>query len=160
MAVAIYPGSFDPIANGHINIARRAAALFGRLVIGVYAYPEKKLLFSLEERVDMARQAVAEVPNIKVRPFYGLSIDFAREEGAGVLVRGLRASADFEQEFDMAMMIYNLDPKLEIVCLMANPNYQFLRSSLLKELARLGGSVDNFVPSHVASALKEKYKCL
>lgn len=156
MTVAIYPGSFDPVTNGHVDIARRAAELFEHLVMGVYAYPEKKVLFSLEERVDMARRAVENLPNIEVRPFHGLSVDFAHEVGAKVMVRGLRVSADFEREFDMAMMIRKLDPDLELVCLMASPEYQFLRSSLLKEVARLGGSVDNFVPPHVGVALSKK----
>ncbi len=156
MIVAIYPGSFDPITNGHIDVATRAARLFARLIIGVYDTPEKRLLFTLEERVELVKQAVAHLDNVEVKPFSGLTVDFARKVEAQVTVRGLRVSADFEHEFDMAMMNRRLGPKLELVCLMARPEYQFLSSSLLKEVARLGGSIKNLVPEHVAQALKEK----
>ena len=156
MITAVYPGSFDPITNGHIDVARRAAKVFGRVIIGVFDKPMKIVTFSLEERVNMAREAVKDIPNIEVKPFYGLAVDFAREVNANIMVRGLRVSADFEREFDMAMMNRKLSPELELVCFMARPEYQFLRSSLLKEVARVGGDVANFVPAHVAKALKEK----
>ena len=156
MTIAIYPGSFDPITNGHIDIATRAAKLFTKLIIGIYETPGKHLLFSLEERVELARQAVASLPNIEVQPFSGLTVDFARRVRAQAMVRGLRVSADFEREFDMAMMNRRLHPELELVCLMASPEYQFLSSSLLKEVARLGGSINDLVPEHVARALKKK----
>ncbi len=156
MTIAIYPGSFDPITNGHIDIATRAAKLFTKLIIGVYETPGKHLLFSLEERVELARQAVASLPNIEVQPFSGLTVDFARRVKAQAMVRGLRVSADFEWEFDMAMMNRRLHPELELVCLMASPEYQFLSSSLLKEVARLGGSINDLVPEHVAQALRKK----
>lgn len=156
MTTAIYPGSFDPITNGHIDVATRAAKLFARLIIGIYDTPEKRLLFTLEERVELARQAVAHLPNVEVQPFSGLTVDFAHNVEAQAMVRGLRVSADFEHEFDMAMMNRRLGPELELVCLMARPEYQFLSSGLLKEVARLGGSIENLVPEHVAQALKEK----
>ncbi len=156
MTVAIYPGSFDPITNGHIDVATRAAGLFERLVVGVYETPNKKVLFSLEERLEMARKALAGLPNVEVQSFGGLSVAFAKKVKAHVMVRGLRVSADFEREFDMAMMNRNLDPDLELVCFMARPDYQFLRSSLLKEVARLGGNIDKLVPQHVAQALRDK----
>ena len=156
MTTAIYPGSFDPITNGHIDVATRAAGLFDKLIVGVYETPNKPVLFSLEERVEMARQALAELPNIEVKPFDGLSVAFARQLKAQVMVRGLRVSADFEREFDMAMMNRNLDPELELVCFMASPDYQFLRSSLLKEVAKLGGNIEKLVPQHVAQALRKK----
>lgn len=156
MTIAIYPGSFDPITNGHIDIANRAAKLFTKLIIGIYETPGKHLLFSLEERVELARQAVASLPNIEVQPFSGLTVDFARRVRAQAMVRGLRVSADFEREFDMAMMNRRLHPELELVCLMASPEYQFLSSSLLKEVARLGGSINDLVPEHVAQALRKK----
>ena len=156
MTIAIYPGSFDPITNGHIDVAIRAAGLFTKLIIGVYETPDKRLLFSLKERVELARQAVASRPNIEVQPFSSLTGDFARKVGAKAMVRGLRVSADFEREFDMAMMNRKLYPELELVCLMASPEYQFLSSSLLKEVARLGGKINNFVPEHVARALEQK----
>ncbi len=156
MITAVYPGSFDPITNGHIDVARRAAKIFDRVIIGVFDKPMKIVTFSLEERVNMAREAVKGISNIEVMPFYGLAVDFAKEVKANVMVRGLRVSADFEREFDMAMMNRKLSPELELVCFMARPEYQFLRSSLLKEVARVGGDIANFVPANVARALKEK----
>ena len=156
MTVAVYPGSFDPITNGHIDVATRAAKLFSKLIVGVYKTPNKPALFSLEERLDMARRALAGLPNAEVEPFDGLAVDFARKVGAQVMVRGLRVSADFEREFDMAMMNKKLQPDLELVCFMASPDYQFLRSSLLKEVAKLGGDIRNLVPEHVAQALRKK----
>ena len=156
MITAVYPGSFDPITNGHIDVAKRAASIFSKVIIGVFDKPMKIVTFSLEERVDMAREAVKDIPNIEVKPFYSLAVDFAKEVNADVMVRGLRVSADFEREFDMAMMNRKLSPDLELVCFLARPEYQFLRSSLLKEVARVGGNVENFVPAHVARALKEK----
>ena len=156
MTLAIYPGSFDPITNGHIDVATRAARVFDKLVIGVYENPDKKLMFSMEERVELARKAVVGLTNIEVMGFCGLFIDFARRIGSKVMVRGLRVSEDFEYEFDMAMMTKKLDPELELVCLMASPDYQFLSSSLLKEVARLGGNIDPFVPVHVAEAMRLK----
>jgi len=156
LTTAIYPGSFDPITNGHIDVVTRAAKLFKNLVIGIYNDPDKRLLFTLEERVELAQQAVASLPNVEVQPFSGLTIDFASRVKAQAMVRGLRVSADFEREFDMAMMNKRLYPELELVCLMASPEYQFLSSSLLKEVARLGGSIDDLVPKHVAEALRKK----
>ena len=156
MIVAIYPGSFDPITNGHMDVALRAARLFDRVIIGVYDTPEKKLMFSLEERVELASRAVKDAANIEVQPFSGLTVEFAHRVGAQVMVRGLRVSADFEFEFDMAMMTKKLSPELDLVCFMASPQYQFLSSSLLKEVARLGGKVDDWVPAAVAGAIKEK----
>ena len=156
MTLAIYPGSFDPITNGHLDIATRAAKLFHKLIIGVYDAPTKPLLFTTEERANLARQAVANLPNVDVESFSGLAVDFARRVEAQVLVRGLRVGADFEREFEMALMNKELFPDLELVCLMSNLEYQFLSSSLLKEVASLGGNIDDFVPKHVAVALRKK----
>ena len=156
MTTAIYPGSFDPITNGHLDVAQRAARVFDKVIIGVYDTPEKNLMFSQAERVGLARQAVKNVPNIEVQPYSGLTVDFARKVGATVMVRGLRVSADFEFEFDLAMMTNKLSPELEMVCFMASPQYQFLSSSLLKEVARLGGKVNDWVPPNVAQAVKKK----
>lgn len=156
MTIAVYPGSFDPFTNGHLDVARRAARLFDKLIIGVYATPDKRLMFDLDERVALARSAVSSLSNAEVRPYHNLTVDFVREAGSQVMVRGLRVSADFEFEFDLAMMTNKLAPELEMVCLMANPQYQFLSASLLREVARLGGNVDDWVPSEVAKAVKNK----
>jgi len=158
LSIAIYPGSFDPITNGHLDIATRAAKIFDKLVIGVYETPNKPILFTTEERVELIRQAIAHLPNVEVESFGGLTVDFARKVKAQAMVRGLRMSADFEREFDMAMMNKKLYPELEFFCLMSRVEYQFLSSSLLKEAASLGGDVDDLVPKHVASALRKKFQ--
>ena len=158
MITALYPGSFDPITNGHIDIATRAARIFDKLVIGVYDLPVKHIVFSTDERVEMATKAVAHLKNVKVMPYSGLTVVFAKKIGAKVLVRGLRMSSDFEREFEMGMMNKKLDPELELVCMMANLQYQFLSSSLLKEVAQLKGCLDNMVPEHVAKALRKKFR--
>ncbi len=156
MTIAIYPGAFDPITNGHLDIAIRAAKLFEKLTIGVYNIPDKHLLFTTEERVEMVRRAIADLPNVAAESFSGLTVEFARKVGAQTMVRGLRMGADFEREFDLAMMNKKLSPELELVCLMANQEYQFLSSSLLKEVASLGGNIDDLVPKHVAADLRRK----
>ncbi len=160
MTIAIYPGSFDPITNGHLDVAQRAARVFDKVIIGVYDTPEKKLMFSQAERVEMARLAVKNIPNVEVQPYSGLTVGFAHKVKAPVMVRGLRVSADFEFEFDLAMMTNKLSPELEMVCFMASPQYQFLSSSLLKEVARLGGKVDDWVPANVAVEVKKKVSAL
>jgi len=156
LTIAIYPGSFDPITNGHLDIATRAAKLFDKLIIAVYDTPDKRLLFTTEERVNLAREAIADIPNVEVQSFRGLTVNFAKKVGAQVMVRGLRMSTDFEREFDMAMMNKKLFPELELVCLMANLKYEFLSSSLLKEASSLGGDIDDLVPEHVATALRKR----
>jgi len=156
MITAIYPGTFDPITNGHIDIALRSARLFRRVIIGIYAFPKKEVMFSLEERVSLAREAVKGHSSITVEPYADLTVEFARKVGAQVMVRGLRVSGDFEWEFDMAMMNRRLNPDLEMVCFMASPQFQFLSSSILKEVARLRGNITDLVPAHVIKALAEK----
>jgi len=158
LTIAIYPGSFDPITKGHLDIATRAAKIFDKLVIGVYETPNKPILFTTQERVELIRQAIADLPNVEVEPFSGLTVNFARKVKAQAMVRGLRMSADFEREFDMAMMNKKLYPELEFFCLMSRVEYQFLSSSLLKEAASLGGDIDDLVPKPVALALKKKFQ--
>ena len=156
MTVALYPGSFDPITNGHLDIVTRASKLFSKLIIGVYDTPAKDLLFNTKERVELVRKSIAHLPNTEVTAFSGLVVNFAREIGAQAMVRGLRTSTDFDREFDMAMMNKKLNPDLELVCLMASLEYQFLSSSLLKEAADLGGNIGDLVPEPVATALRKK----
>ena len=156
MTIAIYPGSFDPITNGHIDIATRASKLFDSIYIGIFATPNKSLTFTVEERVELAKQAVAHLPNVSVKAYSGLTTKFASEVNAGVMVRGLRIRDDFEREFDFAMMNKRLSPDLELVCFMASHDYQFLSSSLMKEVAGLGGDIYNLVPKHVVDALIKK----
>ena len=158
MTIAIYPGSFDPITNGHLDIVSRAARLFDKIIIGIYERPDKSLFFTTEERVDLARRAVVNLPNIEVKSFSGLTVDFAKQIKAQVMIRGLRMSADFEKEFEMAMMNKKLSPEIDLLCLMANPEYQFLSSSLLKEVACLEGDISDLVPEHVAEALRKKVR--
>jgi pantetheine-phosphate adenylyltransferase len=157
LTIALYPGSFDPITNGHIDIATRAARLFDKTIVGVFATPSKNLAFTFDERVALAEKALAHIPNVEVMPYTGITVDLARAVNANVLVRGLRMIADFEWEFEMAMMNQMLAADLETVCFMASQEYQFLSASLIREVACLGGDVSKFVPPHVAVALKKKY---
>ncbi|MDD4859733.1 MAG: pantetheine-phosphate adenylyltransferase [Dehalococcoidales bacterium] len=156
MIIAVYPGSFDPITNGHIDIATRAAKIFGKVIFGVFRTPDKRLLFTTEERIELARKSLSHLRNVEVMPFSGLTVQFAREVNAHVMVRGLRMGADFEREFEMAMMNKKLFPDLEMVCFMASQEYQFLSSSLLKEVAALDGNISYLVPPHVADAIRIK----
>ncbi|MDP2920261.1 MAG: pantetheine-phosphate adenylyltransferase [Dehalococcoidia bacterium] len=157
MTIAVYAGTFDPITNGHLDVALRAARLFQKVYIGVYDNPvAKRLLFSTEERVTLVKEATKNISNIEVIPFTGLVVDFAVRMKARTIVRGLRMASDFEREFEMALMNKKLRPELELVCLMSNLQYQFLSSSLLKEVVSLGGEIDSLVPTHVAKALKER----
>lgn len=156
MTTAIYPGSFDPITNGHLDIVKRASSIFDKVVVGIYDIPQKTLLFTMEERVDLARKAVENLKNVEVIAYSGITVGFAQKIKAHVLVRGLRANSDFEREFEMALMNKKLAPDIELVCFMANLKYQFLSSSLLKEIIKLGGNLDDMVPPHVCEALKKK----
>jgi pantetheine-phosphate adenylyltransferase len=158
LTIAIYPGSFDPLTNGHLDIAVRASKVFEKLIIGVYDTPaEKTLLFTTRERVKLAREAVRNVPNIEVMSYSELSGTFARKVEAGVMVRGLRMGGDFEKEFTLSMMNRKLFPDIEQVCLMSAVEYQFVSSSLLKEAASLGADIDGLVPDNVATALRKKF---
>lgn len=158
MKIALYPGSFDPITNGHMDIVQRAAAIFDRVIIGIYDRPcGKNLLFSTEERLGLAREAIKNIHNVSAEAYKGLTVDFAKKVDACVLVRGLRASGDYELESEMAMMNKKLMPDMEVICFMANLQYQFLSSSLLKEVSQLHGCIDGLVPENVAAALKEKF---
>ena len=156
MARAIYPGSFDPVHNGHVDVAERASKVFDELIVAVYDVPPKRLMFTTDERVELFSESVAGTSNIKVVPFTGLAPTFARKAGAEFIVRGLRAGFDFEQEFEMALMWRNQAPDIDVVCMMSALEYQFVYSSRIKEVFVLGGEVGSLVPSPVASALKRK----
>jgi pantetheine-phosphate adenylyltransferase len=153
---AFYPGSFDPAHNGHVDVATRASKLFDEVVVGVYEAPPKTLMFETNERVKLFSDALFGIGNIEVVPFTGLAPDVAREVGAKVILRGLRAGFDFEQEFEMALMWRNLSPDIDVICMMSALEHQFIYSSRIKEVARLGASIDNLVPPHIAEALKER----
>jgi pantetheine-phosphate adenylyltransferase len=158
LTIAIYPGSFDPITSGHLDIAVRASKLFEKLIIGIYDRPsEKVLLFSTRERVKLAREAVGNNPRIEVVSYKGLTGDYARKVNAQVMVRGLRMGGDFEKEFTLSMMNRKLFPDLEQLCLMSAVEFQFVSSSLLKEAASLGGNIEGLVPLNVAQALISKF---
>jgi len=156
LTTAIYPGSFDPITNGHLDIVKRASSIFEKVILAVYDIPQKSLLFTAKERVELARKAVEDFKNVQVTSYSGITVEYARKANAQVLVRGVRASSDFEREFEMALMNKKLAPDIELVCFMANLRYQFLSSSLLKEIIKLGGNLDDMVPQHVSTALKKK----
>lgn len=160
MTIALYPGSFDPATMGHVDIAMRAAAIFEKLIIGVYAVPAKNVLFSTEERVDLFAKSLEGLPNVEVRSFSGLTVDYAKSVNAKVLVRGLRVISDFELEMQMALLNRKMSPGLEVVCFMTSLEYSFLSSSIIKEIASLGGCIDGLVPDNVAKALVEKYRKL
>jgi len=156
LKVALYPGSFDPITYGHLDIATRAASVFDEVVMGVFDIPQKNLLFTTAERVDLIEKTIGNVPNLRVESYGGMTVDFARRLGAKVIVRGLRMSPDFEREFEMALMNKKQAPEIEVLCMMTSVQYQFLSSSLMKEAARFGGYIEDLVPEHVANALREK----
>jgi pantetheine-phosphate adenylyltransferase len=158
--VALYPGTFDPLTNGHIDIVRRAVKLYDKLVIGIARNEDKRPLFSLDERVEMALDLTREYTGettIEVRPFSGLLMHFAEEVGAGAIVRGLRAVSDFEYEFQMVGMNQRLNPDIETVFLMADPRHQAIASRLVKEIARLGGDITAFVPPAIKSRVLERF---
>jgi pantetheine-phosphate adenylyltransferase len=158
MPIAIYPGTFDPVHNGHVDIAARAAGIFDHLTVAIYARPMKSLLFSTQERKAMIEESLGHISNLSVATYNQLTVDFAREIGAQAIVRGLRVISDFELEFQMALTNKKLAPDIEFVCLMTGQEYAFLSASTVKEIAMLGGCVDGMVPSHVAEALQAKFK--
>ena len=158
--IALYPGTFDPMTLGHLDIMKRASRLCDKLIIGVAINRSKNPVFALDERVEMVENVVApfrERIEVEVKPFEGLLIHFVEDCGASMIVRGLRAVSDFEYEFQMAGMNDRLNPNIETVFLMADPQYQTIASRLVKEIARLGGNIDQFVTPEVAVRLKDKY---
>ena len=157
MRRAIYPGSFDPVTNGHLDVIERARKLFDEVVVAVAYNEEKKPLFHLEERLNLLRETLQGAGNVRVSHFEGLLVDFARNEGACAVIRGLRAISDFEFEFQMALMNRKLEGNVETIFLMPKEEYTYLSSRIIKEIARLGGDVSSFVPPAVAEALTTKF---
>jgi pantetheine-phosphate adenylyltransferase len=154
--VVIYPGTFDPIHFGHVDIAVRAASIFDELIVAIYDRPAKNLMFTVKERAKLARQALQDIPNVRTMTYGGLTVEFAHQMGAQAIVRGLRATSDFELEYQMALTNQQLAPEIELVCLMTRQDHAFLSSSIVKEVALLRGDVSGMVPVHVMAALERK----
>jgi pantetheine-phosphate adenylyltransferase len=157
MVTAIYPGTFDPVTLGHVDIVVRASLLFNKVIVSVYSTPSKKLLFTTEERVKLFKDSVGHLENVEVVEFEGLVVRFAHEVGAAVIVRGLRSGSDFEYEFEMAFMNRRLAPDVDMVSFMTSQDHMFISSSLLKEVALLNGDVTDMVTPQVAEAVYAKY---
>lgn len=158
MRVAICPGSFDPVTNGHIDIFERASKMFDLLIVAVFHNPNKQPLFDMEERVELLRMTTQHISNIKIDCFSGLLTEYARKQNAPVIVRGLRALSDFEYEFQRALMIKKIDPLIETVFMMTSSEYSFVSSSGIKELAKFGGSISEMVPRCIEDAVLGKYQ--
>jgi pantetheine-phosphate adenylyltransferase len=156
MTLAVYPGSFDPIHRGHMDVAERAARIFDRLIVAVYATPQKSLMFDRQERTALARRALEHLDNVTVTCYEGMTVDFLRTQDAQVIVRGLRMAYDFDLEYQMALTNCALAPDLETVCLFTKLEYSFFSSSQVKAIATAGGDVSEMVPQHVVSALETK----
>jgi pantetheine-phosphate adenylyltransferase len=160
--IAVYPGSFDPVTNGHLDIARRAAKLFDTLIIAVYAFPAKNLLFSVDERMALWQEVIAAeaLENVRVEQFSSLLVEFVRSVDGDVIIKGLRSPNDFAAEFRDGLMNRKLEPEIETVCLLTSLDHLFVSSSLLKEVAHLGGDVNDMLPAPVVRALQHKFDLL
>ena len=158
MPIAVCPGSFDPITLGHLDIIERATYIYDSVVVGVAGSPSKKPLFTLDERLELVRKALEGLKKVKVHPFDCLLVEFARQHGASVIIKGLRAVSDFEHELQMAHLNKKLDSDLETVFMMASPEFMFLSSSAVKEIASFGGKVSEFLPASAEDSLKAKFK--
>ena len=157
MKIAVYPGSFDPMTNGHIDLIRRGTELFDQIIVGVLENEDKKPLFKTEERVEMVREALRDLPSVRVQSFTGLLVNFMKSTHANVVVRGLRAVSDFEYEFQMALMNRELSPTVETIFMMPAVEYTYVSSRLVKEVCRLGGDVTRLVPQNVLVKLHERF---
>ncbi|AAM24705.1 MAG: Phosphopantetheine adenylyltransferase [Caldanaerobacter subterraneus] len=158
MRVAIYPGSFDPVTYGHIDIIKRGANLFDKLIVAVLLNPAKRPLFSIQERIELLKEVTKDIPNVEVDYFDGLLVEYAKKVNASAIIKGLRMVSDFEYEFQMALVNKKLNPSVETIFLMTSPKYGYLSSSLVKEIAQFGGCLSEFVPDIVAERLMEKFK--
>ncbi|MFH1454091.1 MAG: pantetheine-phosphate adenylyltransferase [Armatimonadota bacterium] len=160
MRIAVYPGSFDPITNGHLDIINRASKLVDKLIVAVVENPAKQPLFTLEERLRLLDEAVKDMGNVQTDTFRGLLVDFLKEKGASVIVKGLRAISDFEFEYQMALMNKKLEPSMETIFLMTSNQYAFLSSSSVREISAFGGNIRSLVPPNVEKKLAEKFETL
>jgi pantetheine-phosphate adenylyltransferase len=157
MTIAVYPGSFDPVHNGHIDIAIRAARIFDHLIVAIYARPSKSLLFTAKERTEMVSLSLERLSNVTVTHYDHLTVDFVHDQNAQAIVRGLRMAYDFDLEYQMALTNKALASDIETLCLFTNLNYAFLSSSMVKEIAVAGGDISGMVPAHVRQALEERF---
>ncbi len=156
MKIAVCPGSFDPVTNGHLDIIKRAAKLFDEVIVLVVINPAKKPSFSVEERVKLIDRVVADIPNVRVDSYYGLLVDYLKEKGATVIVKGLRAVSDFEYEFQMSLTNKKLNPDVETVFLTTGTKHMYLSSSIVKQIASFGGEIDEFVPECILGDIRER----
>lgn len=157
MRIAVYPGSFDPITNGHLDIIERAARVYDSVIVGVLNNSSKKPFFSVEERADMIRRVTGHIPNVKVDTFSGLLVDFLKMNGATVIIKGLRTVADFEYEMQMALLNKTLNPEYETMFMMTNTKYSYISSSLIKEVAKYNGRLDDLVPCEIIDDIEKKF---
>jgi pantetheine-phosphate adenylyltransferase len=158
MRTVVYPGTFDPITNGHLDLIQRAARLFDRVIVAVAQDSGKNPLFSLSERLELVRQSIGPLPNVEPDLFEGLLVNYVEKRGGQAIIRGLRAVSDFEFEFQLALMNRKLNERVEAIFMMPKETYTFLSSRIIKEIARLGGDVSHFVPAHVGAALAAKFR--
>ncbi len=155
--IAIYPGSFDPVTNGHIDIIKRGLKIFDRIIVTILINPSKSLLFSLEERIHLLTESLSDIDNVEIASYHGLLVDYARQRGAHAILRGMRAVSDFEYEFQMALMNRKLDREIQTVFLMTGLRWIFTSSSIIKEAAKFGGDIESMVPPVVKDKLEEKF---
>lgn len=156
MRIAIYPGGFDPVTNGHMDLISRATLIFDKVVVAVVRGRDKSTLFTWEERIDLLKSATAHLPTVEIEGFEGMTVEFARQKSAVAIVRGIRAVTDFESEFDMALMNHKMAPEIESVYLMANQEYLYISASRIREVSKLGYDVADLVPTNVRTALRER----
>jgi pantetheine-phosphate adenylyltransferase len=160
MTIVLFPGTFDPVHYGHINIAQRAAGLFEKVIIAVYAREQQNILFSPQERLALVQETFLDQENIEVMAYSGLTVQFAKKVGAQAIVRGLRVFSDFEYEFRMALANHRLEPSVDVIALITNEEHTFLSSTTVREIAALGGDVSSMVPEHVQNALRKRFQVL
>jgi len=156
MKLAIYPGSFDPITNGHLDIIKRASKTFDKVIVGVLINPDKKGLFTIEERVNLIKRVTVNIPNVKVVSFSGLLVDYMKENNIDIIIKGIRTFADFEYEFQMSLMNKKLNEDIETLFMMTNPDYSYISSSSVKQVAMFKGCIDGLVPDDIIGDIKEK----